>query len=134
MWLDLVEQSVIVTSIFKDEDVSLKNVKIVKIEIDCLNGWDFRIWLDLNDFPINVPPKWQKSNYNVVQLSLRFLENEIIKFENSNLNNVQGEIEIYEEKGFKKVFFKNTDFDIIFELKCKWIYINHISAYTNSTN
>ena len=43
MWLNLVEQAKTLESIFKNDVVTLNNIKIRKIEIDCLNGWSFKI-------------------------------------------------------------------------------------------
>ena len=129
MWLKSVEQAKILKSIFKNDTVTLDNIKIRRIEIDCLNGWNFKIYLDLNQYPSEPPLKWTESGNNTVQIGLNLIENEIIDFQNTDFSLSSGNIYITEFGSSKQLVFKNNENHTVFKLKCKWIYIDSLVGY-----
>ncbi len=131
MWLNLVEQAKTLESIFKNDIVTLENIKIRRIEIDCLNGWIFKIYIDLNQYPSNPPLKWTKNKNNTVQIGLNFIENEIINFQNIDFSLSSGNINITEEGNYKQIIFTNNEKYTVFTLKCKWIFINSVVGYNS---
>lgn len=129
MWLNLVEQAVTIKNIFKKDTVTLNNIKINRIEIDCLNGWNFKIYFDLNQYPSEPPLKWIENENNTVQIGLNLVENEIINFQNIDFSLSYGNITITEDGNYKQLVFTNNQNHIIFNLKCKWIYIDSLIGY-----
>lgn len=131
MWSNLVEEAIILKNIFKNDIVTLDNVKIRKIEIDCLNGWSFKIHFDLSQFPSHPPLKWVENDYNTAKMSLNLLENEILSFQNTDFSLSVGNMYITEFNNYKQVIFKNQNNNTIFNLKCKWIYIESLTGYND---
>ena len=135
MWLELVEKSITVSSIFKQDEVTLDEIRLNAITISVHNGWTFGIGFDVKQYPSSPPIKWQKANYNTVSIGLDFLENEILFFQNSNFALEKGELFIEKEGLFKKVrFIASESKDTIFILRCRWIFVNGIAAYCNDTS
>lgn len=132
MWLNLVEKSIIVKSIFKDEEVSLDEIQLYAMAIDCHNGWTLGIGFDIPQYPLFPPVKWQKEQYNTIRIGLNFLENEILFFQNSDFTLQTGNLVIEEEEEiYKKVTFVSSKSKLpIFIFRCRWIFVDGISAYT----
>lgn len=132
MWLNLVEQAETVKNIFKKDVVTLNNIKINRIEIDCLNGWNFKIYFDLNQYPSDPPLKWISNENNTVQIGLNLIENEIINFQNIDFSLICGSISISEEDNYKLLFFSTKENLTVFSLRCKWIYIDSLIGYKSA--
>ena len=129
MWLNLVEKSITVKSIFKDETVSLDSIVLNRIEIRCDSGWNTLVGFYLSQYPSNPPEKWKKQQYDTVRLGLSFSENEILYFQNSNFTLSKGNLTITEEGVYKKIIFAEPENNLpIFIFRCKWIFVSSISA------
>ena len=135
MWTDLVIDSTILKSIFTNEEVSLDKVVLHKIDIDCINGWYFKIEVDLSIFPSQPPIKWFQRKYNTARISFGFIESQIECLRNSEVEIITGNLsfDAIGDKSLVVVFTSEKNNEIIFQLRCKWINIISLTGYINST-
>ena len=126
MWMNLLESSQALKSIFNDEPV-LKDVILHEVSFRD-NGASLFLKIDLNEYPKKQPKKWEISKFNTVQLTLEFWEIDKLIMENwetTNLVNIQ--LLLVDEK-------INLSINGSISLKCNAdiFSIGKISAYQNS--
>ena len=132
MWLNLVEKSITVKSIFKNDEVTLDEIRLYYMGILVHNGWTLGIGFDVKQYPSSPPIKWQKDKCNTIRIGLDLLDNEILFFQNSDFSLEKGDLVIEEDGIFKKVTFIASKSRLpVFICRCRWILVSGISAFIN---
>ena len=131
MWTEHILNPLTITSIFKDEIPSLKQVKMYQLTMNFGGTLLCNLQFDLHDFPVSAPSKWIQRNCNTVSLNLSLTD---LIFTSMSVQGgvTVGDLEINFINQQFEFEFKGPDGKTHFSGSTKWISIAEISAYTDS--
>lgn len=110
-------------------NLSLAPLIILRLSLD-ENSVLLRIEADLPEFPQNPPKKWFDKKANTVQVCLDFIECEKIKILEFSRNN-NAILKIKMTKSDNLDFKIKGENNFLISGKCRWLYLQSISAYSN---
>ncbi len=127
-WVDYLDNPEGLRAVFGRELPTLASVELNKIALDW-QSIHVLIDLELDDFPVNPPIKWQKNGYNKVCLSLHAFELASVSIEGWSPNFRCG---LQISSFGPHIHIKTVGGKIKVELVAKWLRIAEMRAYLRS--
>ena len=128
-WVDLLIDKRSISSIFTDEEPSLRNVELHDV-IFHRDGPKITLRFNITNYPSQLPKKWIVQKCNVVQLQLTAIDIAEVSLFGWNKNNFCVDINLSKEDGFIIVSAQDDIFSL--SIKAKLIDVSSITAYTIS--
>ncbi|WP_420909309.1 Imm50 family immunity protein [Enterobacter sichuanensis] len=126
-WVDLLIDKRSISSIFTDEEPSLRNVELHDV-IFHRDGPKITLRFDIKSYPSQPPKKWIMQKCNVVQLQLTAIDIAEVSLFGWNKTHFSLDINISEDDGFIIILAQDDIFSL--SIKSKFIDISSITAYT----
>lgn len=128
MWIEHLENSKTITSIYSTEPPSLEQVELYEVSIVCGGDLQCKLRFDLKDFPADVPIKWVQRQCNTVQLSLNLIQTELIQCAIPSGSGI-GDMSIIHDGARFQITFSTQSQGVVFQAMATWIHVDNISAY-----
>jgi hypothetical protein len=128
MWAEQVLNPKVISSIFKNDVPSLKEIKMQEIALLFSGDLLCRMSFDLKEFPSEAPLKWVQSKYNRVQISLALIEANVNHFSVGG-GMLVGDLSIVLKDSEFEIEFKTDNGYLVFQASAKWIHVDKVSGY-----
>lgn len=125
-WIDFIINSQPIKSIYGDCMPSLNNAEIHSI-IFHRDGPTVSIKLNLNEYPLNPPKKWEMQNFNTVQIVLSFSGVKSINMSGWIYTNYFMNLVVSKKNELISLSAKKNDFKL--NLESSFVDVDSISAY-----
>lgn len=125
-WIEFIVNSQPIKAIYGDCTPSLENVEVYSILFN-RDGPTVSIKLNLNEYPVKPPKKWEVQKFNTVQIVLSFSEVKSINMSGWVYTNYSMDLMVSKRNELISLSAKNNDFEI--NLESGFVDVDSISAY-----
>jgi hypothetical protein len=125
-WIEFIVNSQPIKAIYGDYTPSLENVEVYSILFN-RDGPTVSIKLNLNEYPVKPPKKWEVQKFNTVQIVLSFSEVKSINMSGWVYTNYSMDLVVSKRNELISLSAKNNDFEI--NLESGFVDVGSISAY-----
>lgn len=125
-WIEFIVNSQPIKSIYGDCAPSLNNVEIHSI-IFHRDGPTVSIKLNLNEYPLKPPKKWEIQRFNTVQIVLSFSGVKSVSMSGWVYTNYSMNLVVSKENELISLSARKNDFEL--KLESSFIDVDSISAY-----
>ena len=131
MWTEHILNPKLISSLFKGEIPSLKQIKMYETSVMFGGTVQCKMHFDLKDFLAEAPIKWVQSKYNTVGMSLNLIDADIKHFSVCG-GEMVGDLSIDFLDSAFLVEFSTDKSGMIFSAIAKWINVDKVEGYISS--
>jgi len=125
-WMELIVNPQPMKSIYGNCVPSLNNVEVHSLVFH-RDGPTLSIKLNLNEYPLRPPKKWEVQKFNTVQITLSFSDLKSVNMSGWIYTGYLMSLVVYKENGLILLNAKEKDFEL--KLEAKFMDVDSISAY-----
>ena len=131
MWTEHILNPKLISSLFKGQEPSLKQIKAYEISVIFGGTLQVKIHFDLKEFLAEAPMKWVQSKYDTVGMSLGLIDADIKHFSVCG-GEMIGDLSIDFLDSVFLIEFRTDKVGLIFSATAKWINVDKVEGYKSN--